>query len=171
MKKVLGLIFVLFAYVNLGAMNHKPIDLIIATRNEGSSSGKLKKIIDNGINPNCRDDKGNTPLHWSVAFNHLDKAEILIKHGANIISCNEAGDTPLHWVARSKNEDSFKFLIKKLIQPFHNMHIPYMYQDDPIRRCLHVKNNSGESVLDICKKKGILHWIPEIPKEVMRNLD
>lgn len=64
---------------------------------------------------NLRDSDGNTPLHYTVMYNKLDQAKILLEYGATYIP-NGNGDTPLHIVTSSKSEDLDQTLFNLIIK-------------------------------------------------------
>ncbi|KAF7998152.1 hypothetical protein HCN44_009550 [Aphidius gifuensis] len=59
-----------------------------------SRAACLKMIITR-LNVNCRDDKGNTPLHVAVYFNNKETIDVLLGQGGYINAKNNNGDTPL----------------------------------------------------------------------------
>ncbi|MGG0482389.1 ankyrin repeat domain-containing protein [Priestia aryabhattai] len=46
--------------------------------------GKIKKLLDFGIDINTRDQGGYTMLHWATQESHLDLIRFLISEGSNI---------------------------------------------------------------------------------------
>lgn len=63
-------------------------------------------LIRNGVEVNCRDAKGKTPLH---EVDNLHMAKLLIANGADINSKDNLGRTPLFYI---KNKDIIQYLIE-----------------------------------------------------------
>ena len=54
-------------------------------------------FLDQGVKINCKDDEGDTPLHYAIKrSNDLNMIKFLLDHGANVNSKNSAGRTPFH---------------------------------------------------------------------------
>jgi len=83
-----------------------------------------------GTDPNARDNRGMTPLHYAVDMESADVVKILIEHGADVNTQDNSGRTPLH-IATASNYDR---MIRLLIR--HGADV-----------C--IKNASGETPLDI----------------------
>ena len=52
-----------------------------------AASGDLDEVkrlvLDCGLNPNIRDDIGETPLHYAALGGHPDVVKLLLEHGAD----------------------------------------------------------------------------------------
>lgn len=59
------------------------------------------------------DNKGETPLMYSVVLGYLALTKILLDHGANVHVCSKLGATTLHYAVRSKNPDIVALLVRK----------------------------------------------------------
>ncbi len=55
----------------------------------------VKLLIDHGVDPNGRDRRGNTPLHYAVRFDNKALAKLLLAGGACVFLENDAGASPL----------------------------------------------------------------------------
>lgn len=55
----------------------------------------LKELLKNGANPNCKNEKGNTPLHYGCFTSCVEIVEELLKHGANVNVKNKLKKSPL----------------------------------------------------------------------------
>ncbi|MEY3221070.1 MAG: hypothetical protein RIT27_2427 [Pseudomonadota bacterium] len=84
-------------------------------------------LLQKGADVSIRDDKGETPLHLAVRFEHLNLVMLLLKNGSNVEELTEVeetpdsphnGRTPLLVAARShKNPDILTFLLKAGANP------------------------------------------------------
>jgi len=78
-----------------------------------NSPSAARLLLEQGLNPNCRDSEGQTPLHLCAApddrFLYLDDfvgdetANVLINANADVDSRDESGQTPLHLAASGDN--------------------------------------------------------------------
>ena len=81
-----------------------------------AKSGDLKtlqKYLDDGIDPNQRDDKSITPLCWAAMAGQIDAARLLIDRGADLNHPNGDGGTPLHGAAFFGRTPMVKLLLEK----------------------------------------------------------
>ena len=75
-------------------------------------------LLENGANPNSRDDRGRVPLHrvsqggqLIMEQSSLDIAQLLLNSGADVNAADGGGWTPLHAAARSGYRDFVELLI------------------------------------------------------------
>ena len=92
--------------------------------------GNLKEIKDFialGVNMNCRDRQGRTPLHEACCKTEysnsvksgtsLDFVKLLVDNGAHPLATDELRETPLHCVARHrKNRPVAAYLVNEVYQ-------------------------------------------------------
>jgi ankyrin repeat protein len=57
---------------------------------------RLQRELASGSNPNCRDSRGWTPLHWAAQEGDAALIRYLVNAGADIEAGEEGGITPLH---------------------------------------------------------------------------
>jgi ankyrin repeat protein len=81
------------------------------------------ELLARGFSPNCRNDKGKTPLHLAVgpiqsfyrgfvpAGHYEEIVRRLIVHGADVNARANNGDTPLHWAVSFDAENVMEILI------------------------------------------------------------
>ncbi len=84
-------------------------------------------LLQKGADVSLRDDKGETPLHLAVRFEHLKLVELLLKNGSQIEELTEVeeipdspnnGRTPLITAARiHKNPEIITYLLKSKANP------------------------------------------------------
>eukprot|EP00118_Oscarella_pearsei_P004780 m.20904 g.20904 ORF g.20904 m.20904 type:complete len:457 (+) comp28103_c0_seq2:1416-2786(+) len=58
----------------------------------------VQRILDEGVNPNVCDAKGNTAMHYAASTNRVDVITkvLLVAKGANVNAINKKGYSPLH---------------------------------------------------------------------------
>ena len=67
--------------------------LLVLSKNENQEL--LKELLKNGVNPNCTNDEGETPLHIACSIGHGDIVMELLNHGANVNAENHKKECPL----------------------------------------------------------------------------
>lgn len=85
-------------------------------------------LLENKADPNVRDDRGNTPLFYAVAYHNIQSITSLLRHKANPDIQNCAGKTALHISAQLVGKKSVKLLLKHQADP----NIPDNYGETPI---------------------------------------
>jgi ankyrin repeat protein len=68
-------------------------------------------LLEEGVNPQAGDEKGDTPLHEAARNGHKEIVEELLQHGADVNEPNHHGMTTLHWVAMNGREDLAELLL------------------------------------------------------------
>ena len=72
---------------------------------------KLRSLLDDGANPNIKDDSGSTPLHEAVNHGASEVVELLLKFGADPTAEDNARRIPLHYAAQIGQERIAQMLI------------------------------------------------------------
>ena len=83
----------LFVGVTLTSCRNKGAELINAA--EDGNVCKVQQLLKEGVNPNVRNEAGETPLHRAAIYADADVMEILLKHGADPNAKDTRGYTPL----------------------------------------------------------------------------
>ena len=97
---------------------------------------KLIKLLNNGNDPNQKDNSGYTALHYAARAGNNDVLKILLSHGADPNSLTSAGGaTPLHRAGYMGNLGGIEILIK------------YKARVD-------ISDSDGKTVLHKCAEKG-----------------
>ena len=78
---------------------------------------EVGNILDQGINPNIKDETGTTPLHLAAQEGHDGIVQILVKFLAQPNAKNCYGSTPLHEAAKQQNPNCVRLLLKDGADP------------------------------------------------------
>ncbi|MGB3768001.1 MAG: ankyrin repeat domain-containing protein, partial [Phormidesmis sp.] len=76
-----------------------------------SDEAIARHLIEQGVDVNARDGKGNTPLH--AVGESVEMARLLVDRGANVNAKDYQGSTPLHNVFRQKTTAVMALLIEQ----------------------------------------------------------
>jgi len=74
---------------------------------------EVEELLNKGVDPNVKDEDGNTPLHLAIMSDHLQIAKLLIEKGADVNAKNKREKTPLHIAVERSNEKAAVLLIEK----------------------------------------------------------
>jgi len=83
---------------------------LLAAVQRANCSSILQSLLD-GANPNVRDPKGRTPLHFVAGVGLAPAAVLLIHFGAQIDARDEDGLTPIHMAAGYANSQTLRVLV------------------------------------------------------------
>ena len=92
------------------------IPLYVAV-NEELTSSIIEKLLDNGVDPNEKDHKGNTPLHLAAFHGDMEIVRLLLDRGAKPNTKNNAGQTPLHQAVLENNRGIVQLLLDHNADP------------------------------------------------------
>ena len=73
---------------------------------------KVKELLGNGVNPDSKNNDGDTALVVASAYNYLDIVKELLKHNADINIKDNHGNTALIFASFRDNLDIVKELLK-----------------------------------------------------------
>jgi len=96
---------------------------------------RIKKLLEEGADPNIRDGDGNTPLHFAASKGCAEVAKLLLRHGADPNAQDKNGETPLHVAASEGHVDVVRLLLEHGADPS-------------------IRNKDGKSPLDLAKESG-----------------
>ena len=96
---------------------------------------RIKKLLEEGTDPNIRDGDDNTPLHFAASKGCAEVARLLLRHGADPNAQDKSGETPLHVAAYEGYVDVVRLLLE--------------HGADPT-----VKDRSEYTPLDLAKVRG-----------------
>ena len=108
---------------------------IINTRDYGSGEGALHIVVkrrdlpwiafmvQNGANPNLRDNEGNTPLIDAAQLGFTDGAQILLYAKAGVNIANSRGETPLILAVQAHDLTMVRLLLAAGADPKQTDHV------------------------------------------------
>lgn len=77
---------------------------------------QARELLARGAHAYTQDVKGNTPIHWAVAFNQFQIAALLLTQGTKYMNavniCNLTGRTPLHWACAMGHQQLVTLLVE-----------------------------------------------------------
>ncbi len=95
----------LFAFVMLfSAQAYASLPELIDGVKQNNKEAVIK-LLNAGENVNAVNEQGNSALHYAVALNNAEMADILLRYGADMNISNAQGWTPLKIVEKKKVED------------------------------------------------------------------
>ena len=89
--------------------DEKEKELFMASR---SKINTVRLLLDVGINPNIRDEEGQTPLMIASHRNQIDIARMLIEKGADVNVQNKSDHTPLMFASVYGHTEVARMLIE-----------------------------------------------------------
>ncbi len=92
-----------------------PKDLIAAVKR--GDLPDVKVFLEQGVDVNCTDESGYTPLTMAAACDKTEIIDFLVDKGANLEQWGFAGLTPLMWAAYNRKEESVQRLLEKGVNP------------------------------------------------------
>lgn len=110
----------------------------------------VKRLLNEGYQPNVFDDLGWTPLHYAAKGGHLDVMRLLLASGADVNANDERviGNTPLGEVASNCSFEVAKILIDAGGDPT----IPGWMQLTAIHKAEDRKRPEGKRVLELLEQ-------------------
>ncbi|XP_070771001.1 BRCA1-associated RING domain protein 1 [Enoplosus armatus] len=91
--------------------NHKGETLLHLSAIKGDVEA-VKELLDQGADPNLKDNAGWTPLHEACNLGHLAVAEALVSRGALLNTPGYENDSPLHDAVRNGHPAIVKLLLQ-----------------------------------------------------------
>ncbi|XP_058520956.1 BRCA1-associated RING domain protein 1 [Ochotona princeps] len=93
-----------------GKRNHRGETLLHVAAIKGDIPS-VEYLLNNGSDPNVKDNAGWTPLHEACNLGHLKVVELLLQHKALVNTTGYQNDSPLHDAARNGHLDVVKLLL------------------------------------------------------------
>jgi len=96
---------------------------------------RVRELLKKGVDPNAKNEYGDTPLHLAAFWGHVDVVKLLLEHGADPNTQDKAGRTPLHVAASMGHVDVVRLLLEHGADPS-------------------IRNRDGKTPLDLAKERG-----------------
>jgi ankyrin repeat protein len=106
-------------------------DRRIADAAEKQDMGRVRTLLERGVDANSAQPDGATALHWAVHWNDIATAEVLIGEGANVNAVNRAGASPLALACSNGNAT----MVQALLDARANVNVTTPAGETPLMRC------------------------------------
>ncbi|MBY0404025.1 MAG: ankyrin repeat domain-containing protein [Cyanobacteria bacterium] len=63
----------------------------------------LKKMLEDGIDPNATDEDGLTPVHWAAKRGHLEVLDLLLSFNGNALQPDDGQNLPIHTACQAQD--------------------------------------------------------------------
>lgn len=96
---------------NLATPVRSDAEKLLLNATQAANCTRLLQALEMGANPNMRDPKGRTPLHFVAGIGLAPACLLLVHYGAQIDVQDEGGLTPMHMAAGYANAQTLKVLV------------------------------------------------------------
>jgi len=91
------------ASVDAGQIFTDPIAAQLATAAAAGDTERIRRLINDGANPNAVGDKGTSLLQWAMLHRSTAGVEALLSEGADATHADAAGETVMHYAAKAND--------------------------------------------------------------------
>lgn len=96
---------------NLATPVRSEAEKLLLNATQAANCTRLLQALEMGANPNMRDPKGRTPLHFVAGIGLAPACLLLVHYGAQVDVQDEGGLTPMHMAAGYANAQTLKVLV------------------------------------------------------------
>lgn len=96
---------------NLATPIRSEAEKLLLNATQAANCTRLLQALEMGANPNMRDPKGRTPLHFVAGIGLAPACLLLVHYGAQVNPQDEGGLTPMHMAAGYANAQTLKVLV------------------------------------------------------------
>ncbi|CAH8309866.1 unnamed protein product [Eruca vesicaria subsp. sativa] len=129
----------------------------------------LKRLLNNGIDPNSKDYDQRTPLHVASSEGLYLLAKQLVEAGANVLKKDRWGNTPLDEALGCGNKMLIKLLEDAKISQMSSFLSSSKELKDKVykKKCTVYSSHPNESKEK--RRRGIVLWVPRSIEELVRT--
>ena len=102
----------LICFLHIGAIDHT--EELFFAKIKINDHMTVESLLQEGINPNCVDQTGNTPLHIAASGGHINVVSVLLKHKADVHIANNAGMTTVMSAAANGYATALRLLLESV---------------------------------------------------------
>lgn len=161
---LIALLFELGANFNvIDGVGQPAIYLAAMTETNSNKQGLVKYLVEQGVDINIKNKKGDTPLHKACFWGQSNIVKLLIHNGANVTIKNNMNDDPITVACKKINgikRDDAKRPYQQIIELIKgrlldmivrsgNIESTVLLIKENLRAALNYKNNKGETILHI----------------------
>ena len=130
---------------------------------------KVLYILQNGANPNCIDENGNSPLFNATFFGYFEVVKILLAHGANPNFINPNKESPLETARLYSETESYKKIEQELLRYIDGEkkteHLPTIETMEAQQNTETTENQEVKLIKDIIKST------PNVSYEALESME
>jgi ankyrin repeat protein len=132
----------LFLDLDINKLSKEEIEFLVSTAiGMRPNKALLTFLLNKGLDPNGKTSDGNSYLNLTIRFNHLELAELLLKHGASPNLPDSHHSLALHLALLSERSDIVALLLR------------YPHTD------VNISNKNGETALHLAVRNGSIELV------------
>ncbi|XP_013421440.1 POTE ankyrin domain family member A isoform X2 [Lingula anatina] len=137
---------------------------------------RVTQLLESGVNPNCSDQHGNTPLHYAASGGHYNIGLTLLNRQADINAINKNGQNALHLSSSHGHHTVVKLLLdnnckRKETTLYSGMTALHLASKNGYAEVVKLLLEAGvdDVILDMVKKSAEFYAATEEVRALFRN--